>query len=119
MLIEAVHSLGSIPGSLLSGLRPEVRLDHQLHTWGSPDRHLHFGRDPELPQQDTLDFSHLEAWSLNLNAAVWDPDSLSSFWFELAIAGLLRSAVVVAAGQDHEGGALQPVDEAMLVIDPP
>jgi len=83
LLIEAVHSLGSIPGSLLSGLRPEVRLDHQLHTWGSPDRHLHFGRDPELPQQDTLDFSHLQAWSLNLNATVWDPNSLSSFWFEL------------------------------------
>jgi hypothetical protein len=36
-----------------------------------------------------------------------------------AIAELLRSAVVVAAGQDHESGALQPVDEAMLVIDPP
>ncbi len=36
-----------------------------------------------------------------------------------AIAALLRSAVVVAAGQDHERGALQPVDEAMLVIDPP
>jgi GTPase SAR1 family protein len=27
----------------------------------SPDRHLHFGRDPELPRQDTLDFSHLQA----------------------------------------------------------
>ena len=49
----------------------------------NPDRHLHFGRDPELPRQDTLDFSHLQAWSLNLNATVWDPDSLSSFWFEL------------------------------------
>ena len=36
-----------------------------------------------------------------------------------AIAALLRSAVAVAAGQDHERGALQPVDEAMLVIDPP
>lgn len=49
----------------------------------NPDRHLHFGRDPELPRHDTLDFSHLQAWSLNLNATVWDPDSLSSFWFEL------------------------------------
>jgi hypothetical protein len=49
----------------------------------TPDRHLHFGRDPELPQQDTLDFSHLQAWSLNLTATVWDPSSLSSFWFEL------------------------------------
>jgi hypothetical protein len=49
----------------------------------APDRHLYFGRDPELPQQDTLDFSHLQAWSLNLNGAVWDPASLSSFWFEL------------------------------------
>ena len=49
----------------------------------SPDRHLHFGRDPELPLQDTLDFSHLLAWSLSLNSTVWDPSSLSSFWFEL------------------------------------
>ncbi|NQV09741.1 MAG: GTP-binding protein [Cyanobacteria bacterium] len=49
----------------------------------TPDVHLHFGRDPELPQQDALDFSHLLGWSLNLNAAVWDPASLSSFWFEL------------------------------------
>lgn len=49
----------------------------------TPDRHLHFGRDPELPQQDTLDFSQLQAWSLNLSTVVWDPDSLSSFWFEL------------------------------------
>ena len=45
----------------------------------TPDRHLHFGRDPELPRQDTLDFSHLQAWSLNLNGSVWDPASLSSF----------------------------------------
>ena len=49
----------------------------------TPDRHLHFGRDPELPRHDTLDFSHLQAWSLNLNGSVWDPASLSSFWFEL------------------------------------
>lgn len=49
----------------------------------APDRHLHFGRDPELPQQDTLDFSHLLAWSLHLHRTVWDPASLSSFWFEL------------------------------------
>ena len=49
----------------------------------TPDRHLHFGRDPELPRQDTLDYSHLLAWSLNLNGSVWDPASLSSFWFEL------------------------------------
>lgn len=49
----------------------------------SPDRHLHFGRDPELPRQDTLDFSHLQSWSLILDNSVWDPASLSSFWFEL------------------------------------
>jgi hypothetical protein len=49
----------------------------------SVDCHLHFGRDSELPRQDTLDFSHLLAWSLNLNSSVWDPASLSSFWFEL------------------------------------
>lgn len=48
-----------------------------------PDRHLHFGRDPELPPHDTLDFQRLESWSLSLNGSVWDPASLSSFWFEL------------------------------------
>ena len=48
-----------------------------------PDRFLHFGQDPELPAQDTLEFSRLEAWNLSLQGHVWDPDSLSSFWFEL------------------------------------
>lgn len=48
-----------------------------------PDRHLHFGRDTELPVQDTLDFRTLQSWSLNLYCSVIDPASLSSFWFEL------------------------------------
>ena len=48
-----------------------------------PNRILQFGVDPELPRQDTLDFSQLEAWHLNLERSVWDPNSLSSFWFEL------------------------------------
>jgi G3E family GTPase len=49
----------------------------------SPDAHLHFGRDAVLPRQDTLDFSSLQVWERNLAGAVWDPASLSSFWFEL------------------------------------
>ncbi|MFN6132810.1 MAG: GTP-binding protein [Synechococcaceae cyanobacterium] len=49
----------------------------------SPDAQLHFGRDALLPSQDTLDFSSLEAWEQNLAGSVWDPASLSSFWFEL------------------------------------
>ena len=48
-----------------------------------PTQTLHFGRDPELPSQDTLDFSRLEAWHHSLLGCVGDPDSLSSFWFEL------------------------------------
>ena len=48
-----------------------------------PDRHLHFGRNPELPLNDTLEFSALQSWSLGLDTCVWDPGSLSSFWFEL------------------------------------
>ena len=48
-----------------------------------PDQCLHFGRDPELPTNDTLEFSKLEAWNTTLAGCVWDPDSLSSFWFEL------------------------------------
>ena len=49
----------------------------------SPDRALHFGLDPELPRQDVLDFKRLESWHHNLRGCVWDPNSLSSFWFEL------------------------------------
>ena len=48
-----------------------------------PDQLLHFGRDPELPAKDTLEFSKLEAWHTSLSGCVWDPNSLSSFWFEL------------------------------------
>ena len=48
-----------------------------------PNRVLQFGVDPELPKHDVLDFSRLEAWHLNLQGEVWDPNSLSSFWFEL------------------------------------
>ena len=56
----------------------------QLHNLQlQPTQTLHFGRDPELPSQDTLAFSRLEAWHHSLAGCVWDPDSLSSFWFEL------------------------------------
>ena len=48
-----------------------------------PDRALHFGLDPDLPRQDVLDFKRLESWHHNLQGCVWDPNSLSSFWFEL------------------------------------
>ena len=48
-----------------------------------PDQLLHFGRDPELPAKDTLEFSKLQAWNTSLSGCVWDPNSLSSFWFEL------------------------------------
>lgn len=47
------------------------------------DEHLHFGRDETLPHQDTLNFGSLQAWERNLVGSVWDPASLSSFWFEL------------------------------------
>ena len=50
-----------------------------------PDRQLHFGRDSELPNNDTLVFKKLESWSLNLAKRVWDPQSLNTFWFELVI----------------------------------
>ena len=36
-----------------------------------------------LPKHDTLNFTQLEAWHLTLQGCVWDPNSLSSFWFEL------------------------------------
>lgn len=48
-----------------------------------PEQIRHFDKDPELPKQDTLDYNTLESWSIKLNENVWDPNSLSSFWFEL------------------------------------
>ena len=48
-----------------------------------PDQTLHFGRDSVLPAHDTLEFNKLEAWTISLQSCVWDPNSLSSFWFEL------------------------------------
>ena len=68
---EGVEGLGDDVLSKLEAL--------QLH----PDQLLHFGRDPELSAKDTLEFSKLEAWHTSLSGCVWDPNSLSSFWFEL------------------------------------
>lgn len=64
------------------GLDPKVK-QHLEQLNLRPDRTLHFGLDPELPSHDTLDFQRLEAWDQNLQGCVWDPNSLSSFWFEL------------------------------------
>ena len=62
----------------------DPRIQEQLDRFNlNPDKTWLFGRDSELPQQDTLDFTQLEAWNLNLHGCVWDPNSLSSFWFEL------------------------------------
>lgn len=56
----------------------------QLQTYQlSPTEFWHFGSHPDLPKEDTLEFSALEAWQLNLRGSIWDPSSLSSFWFEL------------------------------------
>lgn len=65
----------------LALFRPEVPQTLALAL--RPDRHLHFGRDSELPRQDTLEFGALASWSLDLAQEVWDPASLNSFWFEL------------------------------------
>ena len=48
-----------------------------------PNKYLHFGRDPELPINDTLDFKKIESCTLNLQKDIWDPASLNTFWFEL------------------------------------
>ena len=62
----------------------DPRIQEQLDRFNlSPDKTWLFGRDSDLPQHDTLDFTQLEAWNLNLHGCVWDPNSLSSFWFEL------------------------------------
>ena len=80
VLIEAQQFSAPTPSA--EGLDPQIM--QQLERFHlTPDRTLHFGLDPELPKQDTLDFTKLEAWSLDLQGCVWDPNSLSSFWFEL------------------------------------
>ncbi|WP_320677591.1 ATP-binding protein [Prochlorococcus sp. MIT 1300] len=62
----------------------DPRAKNQLETLQlRPDRYLHFGRDPELPNKDTLELTKLESWSLGLQNSVWDPASLNTFWFEL------------------------------------
>ena len=66
----------------LAGIDPRIKNQLealQLH----PDRHLHFGRDHELPSKDKLEFQKLESLNLSLNSSVWDPPSLNTFWFEL------------------------------------
>ena len=68
--------------SKLEALDPAIRQQLAIHQL-QPDRVIHFGLDPELPKQDTLAFSRLEAWNLSLHDSVWDPNSLNSFWFEL------------------------------------
>ncbi len=66
----------------LIGIDPRVKA--QLEAFQLlPDRHLHFGQEPELPKRDTLEFSKLESWTISLHKYVWDPSSLNSFWFEL------------------------------------
>lgn len=67
--IELPLFQAGIPESLAAGLRPH--------------RHLHFGRDSELPRQHTLAFGALESWGVDLAQQVWDPASLNSCWFEL------------------------------------
>ena len=80
VLIEAQQF--SAPTPCADGLDPQIK--QQLQRFNlTPDRTLHFGIDPDLPKQDTLDFTELEAWHLALQGCVWDPNSLSSFWFEL------------------------------------
>ena len=80
VLIEAQQFSAPTP----SADGPDPQIKQQLERFNlTPDRTLHFGLDPELPKQDTLAFTKLEAWHLDLQGCVWDPNSLSSFWFEL------------------------------------
>jgi hypothetical protein len=80
VLIEAQQF--SAPKPSADGPDPQIK--QQLDRFNlTPDRILHFGVDLELPKRDTLDFTKLEAWHLDLQGCVWDPNSLSSFWFEL------------------------------------
>ena len=81
VLIE-VQQFRPSPQSGADGIDPQIK--QQLEPLNlKPDRLMHFGLDPDLPKQDTLDFNQIEAWHLSLQGCVWDPNSLSSFWFEL------------------------------------
>tara|TARA_X000000368_G_scaffold324720_1_gene261791 strand:- start:1660 stop:2448 length:789 start_codon:yes stop_codon:yes gene_type:complete len=72
-----------IPKELgLAGIDP--RIIKQLATLNlEPDKYLHFGRDRELPINDTLNFNQIESCRFKLHRNVWDPPSLNTFWFEL------------------------------------
>lgn len=81
VLVEAQQFKPSTT-SVAEEIDPQIQ--QQLERFNlSPDKTLLFGRDSELPQQDTLNFTQLEAWNLNLRGCIWDPNSLSTFWFEL------------------------------------
>ena len=81
VLIEA-QQFKAPASSKPDGIDPYIL--RQLDSFNlQPDRTLHFGLDPELPTDDVLDFKRLESWHHNLRGCVWDPNSLSSFWFEL------------------------------------
>ena len=80
-LIE-ISEFQALRGSEPNGINSLVR--EQLEALNlKPEQIRHFDKDPELPKQDTLDYNTLESWSIKLNENVWDPNSLSSFWFEL------------------------------------
>ena len=82
LLLVEVQQFKSLSTSADGGVDPRILKQlSRLHL--RPDRTLVFGRDSDLPQQDTLDFTQLEAWNLDLHGRIWDPNSLSSFWFEL------------------------------------
>ena len=81
VLVEVQQFRPSTRNSAVA-INPETEKTlHRLQL--KPNRVMQFGVDIELPKQDVLDFSRLEAWHLSLQGEVWDPNSLSSFWFEL------------------------------------
>ena len=81
VLVEA-QQFKSLSTGVDGGVDPQI-LQQLSRFHLSPDKTLVFGRDSDLPQHDTLDFTQLEAWNLDLQGRIWDPNSLSSFWFEL------------------------------------
>ena len=81
LLIEAQQAIPPSKDSLNS---IHQSIQYELLTLNiNVSRSLHFGRDAELPTQDTLEFIKLESWDYDITGEVWDPNSLSSFWFEL------------------------------------
>ena len=95
--------IGTGVAALASDLRGFMGMAHFIYQGVEPlagFRGRHARRSGPIAVRECV--LRLRSWCLRWRGVIAEP---------------LASAVVVAAGQDHERGPIQPVDEAVLVID--